>query len=244
MQAVADLLYPSGCVGCRRPARGGLCRGCLDAIPRLGPETCRRCGAPTAAPLAECRACRGEHFAFAQARQAFAFGSTIRLAIHRLKYRGERVLADALALPLAELISSEPPTAVTWIPAASGRLRERGFDHGRVLAEATARVLHFPAAPMLARIAETDPQVGLDPALRRSNLAGSMSCRLPAPSRVIVVDDVFTTGATASEAARALRAAGAESVAVAALARALPPGGGSPYNRFGPPSGSVVAEPA
>jgi competence protein ComFC len=225
---MADLLYPQWCVGCRRLARGGICRSCLAELPRLGPEVCRRCGAPAAVAVADCRECRGRRFAFDAARQAVSFTSSVREAILRLKYRSERALAEALSLLVAEIAAGLEPRPVTWVPSGPRRLRERGFDHARLLAEACARRMELPVAPLLVRVRETPPQVGLEPAVRRKNLERALRCPSSAPPAVLVIDDVFTTGATASEAARALKAAGALHVTVLCLARALPPGRAPP----------------
>ncbi len=221
MNLMADLLYPQLCVGCGRLARGGICRACLADLPRLGPEICRRCGAPTVVAVADCRDCRGRRFVFDVARQAVIFTSSVREAILRLKYRSERALADVLGLLVVEVAAALEPQPVTWVPTSSRRLRERGFDHARLLAEACAGRLGLPVGPVLMRARETPPQVGLEPDVRRKNLEGALRCRSPAPPAMLVIDDVFTTGATASEAARALKAAGAEHVTVLCLARAL-----------------------
>ncbi|MGH2731505.1 MAG: ComF family protein [Actinomycetota bacterium] len=221
MNLMADLLYPQQCVGCGRLARGGICRACLADLPRPGPAVCGRCGAPTAVAVADCRDCRGRGFAFDVARQAVIFTSTVREAILRLKYRSERALADVLGLLLGEVAASLEPQPVTWVPSGQRRLRERGFDHARLLAETCASRLQLPVGPMLVRAREAPPQVGLEPRVRRENLKGVLRCLTPAPSAMLVIDDVFTTGATASEAARALKAAGAERVTVLCLARAL-----------------------
>jgi competence protein ComFC len=222
MNLMADLLYPQQCVGCGRLVRGGICRACLADLPRPGPEVCRRCGAPTTVAIAGCRECRTRQFAFDVARQAVIFTSGVREAILRLKYRSERALADTPGLLLAELAAAFDPRPVTWVPSGRRRLQERGFDHARLLAEACAARLELPVSPLLGKIRETRPQVGLEPGVRRKNVDGAFECLRPAPSAVLVIDDVFTTGATASEAARSLKAAGAGHVAVLCLARALP----------------------
>jgi competence protein ComFC len=220
MRAVADLLYPESCIGCGRLARGGLCRRCLSIAARSPAGVCNRCGAGAAADVPHCKECRGREFSFDRARQCAQFTSTARLAILRLKYRGQLGLAEVLALPMADMASVLQPQVVTWVPTSNRRVRERGFDHAQLLAEAVARQLDVFCSGMIERVRETPPQVGLDPAIRRTNLVGAFACRLPAPDRVLVIDDVFTTGASASEAARALKAAGAREVDSLAFARA------------------------
>lgn len=174
--------------------------------------------------VTECRECRGRRFAFDRARQAVAFEAAVRAAVHRLKYRGERALAEVLALPIIELALDLPITdmpAVTWVPATARKQKERGFDHGRLLAELVAGGLGLPLAGLLRRVRQTPPQVCLELKARRKNMIGALESALLVGCHVVVVDDVFTTGATASEAARALKAAGATRVTMLGLARTL-----------------------
>ena len=205
MRAIADFAYPHQCLGCGTLVRGGLCRSCIRDFPEVGPQA--GSGAEASAPY-DC------------ARQRFRFEGLVREAVHRLKYRGEWALAEALGAEIAPLF---PPdlqhVAITFVPMSEKKLRDRGFDHAHLLAEAAAAVVGVSPVSLLARTTDTPPQVSLDPAERRVSPQGSMRCRLPAPESVIVIDDVFTTGATCTEAARALKAAGARWVMVAALAR-------------------------
>ena len=221
MRSVADLLYPESCIGCGRLTRGGLCIRCLSkATPPPG-GICNRCGAPAAADIPHCAECRSRDFSFDRARQCARFTSIARLAVLQLKYRGRLGLAEVLALAMAEVARDLQPKVITWVPSSPRRTRERGFDHAQLLASALADRLGVFCSEMIERVRETPPQVGLDPAIRRTNLVGAFACRLPAPERILVVDDVLTTGASASEAARALKAAGATQVDALAFARAL-----------------------
>lgn len=209
-------------------ARGGLCRECLDGLPRLGPEVCVLCGRPSRRPVVRCRDCEDRELYFDLARQTVGFNPVVREAVHRFKYSGCR----SLGLPLAELIVEQlgcanSAGAVTWIPPDADRARRSGSDHGRVLAELVAGALGRPAVPMLGRVRRTSPQMKLDPAARRTNLAGAFRARLCTPTEVLVVDDVFTTGSTASEAARALKKAGARRVVVLSAARSYAPDSGA-----------------
>lgn len=228
VKAATDLLIPHSCAGCGRIVRGGLCLECLYSQKRLDEFSacCAFCGAPAPPRSGGCRECARREFAFASACQIFLFGGLVRRAIHALKYRGEKALAEVLARPIAERLPAGT-SVVTWVPAAHQRLRERGFDHGRLLAEMAAARGGRPSAALLRRERETVPQVELPPHERRTNLAGAFAARIPSPEEVFLIDDVFTTGATASEAARALKEGGASTVRVIALARSL--NSSSPY---------------
>ncbi len=224
MLGLGDLLCPERCAGCNRMARGGLCSSCLAGLPRLGPEVCELCGRPSLRPGARCRDCAGRDLHFDLARQAVQFEAVVRRAVHRFKYSGCRSLGRPLAGLIAEQLHwASGATAVTWVPPSPERVRSSGTDHGKVLAELVAGSLGRPAVPMLARVRKTAPQMKLDPAARRTNLAGAFRATLCPPAEVLVVDDVFTTGSTASEAGRALKAAGARRVIVLSAARSYAP---------------------
>lgn len=224
MLGLGDLLCPERCAGCNRMARGGLCRECLAALPRLGPQLCAFCGRPSRRPVVRCRDCEGRELSFDLARQTVGFDSVVREAVHRFKYSGCRSLAEPLAELIGEQVAcAKDARAVTWVPPDVGRVRKTGIDHGRVVAELVAGALGLPAVPTLGRVRATLPQMQLDPAERRTNLTGAFRCILCPPPAVLVVDDVFTTGSTASEAARALKQAGARRVIVLSAARSYAP---------------------
>ena len=134
-------------------------------------------------------------------------------------------MADALA---AAVVVTDPPAAdaVTWVPLARSRLAERGYDQARMLAGALAPRLGLRALPLLRRAADTAPQARRSGAERRTALQGAFraagrSSGRPMPARVLLVDDVLTTGATADACARVLRAAGARQVGLVTAARAF-----------------------
>jgi competence protein ComFC len=224
VRALADLLYPERCLGCLQSVRGGVCNECLRGLPRLGPPNCARCGRPTQSVVQQCRDCRGRRLGFDLARQAVEFGPLIRTAIHRFKYLGVSTLASGLTSLVLEIVTpSDLPDLITWVPAAPERLREVGFDHGRTLAELVAERLSLPAAPTLVRVRKTEPQMRLPRAARRKNLKGAFLAPETVPREVMLIDDVYTTGATAGEAGRALKAGGAKKVTVLCAARAMSP---------------------
>ena len=220
MKIFADILFPSLCAGCETLSKTAFCTSCNEGLRRIGRPMCRRCGSPSI-ESSSCRDCRGRTLYFDVARQAVEFDATVRRAIHRFKYKGERVLAKGLAELAAEACPSNA-SAIAWVPSSRQHVRERGFDHSAILARNLGQITGLPCVDVVKRKVEVAPQVSLSPGERRLNLHSTFECCLPAPLEVIVIDDVFTTGASLSEAARALKAKGAERVTAVAIARTLP----------------------
>jgi ComF family protein len=173
-------------------------------------------------------------------RAPFLYDGPAREAIHRLKFAGWRDVAAALAAALAACPDRAPADVITWVPLARRRLAERGYDQARALAVALARHTGMPAVRLLRRPVATGPQARRGGADRREAMRGAFTAVRPAPPRVLLVDDVVTTGATAAACAEALREAGAREVHVIAAARAvrsLRPSGRDAYPRVGPRPG-------
>jgi ComF family protein len=159
-------------------------------------------------------------------RSAVWLGEGARGAVHALKYRGLPRIADDLADAMAGLKPpADGPLVLVPIPLAPKRLRERGYNQSDVLAAALARRWHVPVArDLLVRSRETPTQTALTPETRLANVAGAFAVAKPPRAAVlIVVDDVFTTGATLAEAARALEHAGATRAYGVTFARAAIP---------------------
>lgn len=230
-QALLELFFPppSGCPFCGGQAEGGgacpACRGRLAAYrEQVG---CVVCGAFFAdgAPAGEpgiCAACRREPPPFARARSLGPYEGPLKAAVLRLKFGGERWLARPLGELLAELARTFPaerPVLVP-VPLSRGRLRERGYNQAALLAREMSRALGWPLVEALMKIKEAPPQERLTAKERLSAPVGSFApaVGLASGSEVVLVDDVITTGATASECARALLGAGARAVFVAAAA--------------------------
>lgn len=213
-----DLLLPQRCVVCGRDG-GQLCAGCYGALPRLEPPLCARCGAPTAWPVARCRECAGRRLAFARARAATAYDDAARRIVHAWKERGLRRLAKTAAELVTERLPPPAADAVTFVPADRERRLARGHNPAERLARELALRWELPCAPLLDRT-RGGRQRGSSAAARRS-VRGAFRATRSAPRRLVLVDDVYTTGATVSAAASALRAAGAREVEVVAFARAL-----------------------
>jgi ComF family protein len=164
----------------------------------------------------------------ASARAAFAYRGPAREAVHRLKFSGWRGVGEALASAVAAL-GPPPADAVTWVPLASRRRAERGFDQARVLARALARELDLPAAAFVRRTKATGPQARRTREQRLEAMKDAFACipQRRVPARVLLIDDVLTTGATASACAAALLDGGAREIHLLTACRSFadrPPG--------------------
>lgn len=228
-------IFPARCPGCEGlhasvPSSPRLCRSCLDACRPPVPPLCQRCGDTVAAATSRgdlCVACRREPPAFVTARAAALYEPDdppppLVAAIHALKYRGQRGVAPALAALMVERLALPRPCVVVPVPLHPARLRHRGYNQAALIARHLARSLAQPLAlRVLARRAAA-PQTGLGRAARRRNLVGAFAVREPrrlGGGRVLLVDDVITTGATADGCAQALLDAGAARVDVVAAGR-------------------------
>ena len=213
-----DLLLPQRCVVCGGGGRQ-LCAACRDELPRIEPPLCARCGAPTAWPVGRCRECAGRRLAFASARAAVGYDDAARRLVHAWKERGLRRLADEVAEVVTGRLPAPEVDALTFVPADRGRRLERGHNPAERLALELGALWEIPCVPLLERT-RGGRQRGSS-AVERRTVRGSFRAQAPAPRNVAVIDDVYTTGATAAAAASALRAAGARRVEAVAFARAL-----------------------
>jgi ComF family protein len=218
---VLDVLLPQRCLVCSAHGRQ-LCSDCRGSLPRIEPPLCECCGAPTAWPVARCRECSGRRLGFATARAAVAYDSAVRRLVAGWKERGLRTLAGEAAGIVAERIARpDDGVLIAFVPADPRRRLQRGHNPAEKLAEALADVWALPCERLLSRAAGTRRQRGLSLAERRRNIAGAFVARSVAGRPVVLVDDVYTSGATASAAAKALRRAGAARVDVVSFARAI-----------------------
>lgn len=219
LDALADLFYPQWCVGCSGRASDVLCLSCFEKLPVIEGPVCGRCGAPTAFETFGCGECSGLDFAFEGARAPLRYEGVGKAIVHALKYRGYVRVVDRLAAPLLAEAVEESFDAVIPAPLRRSRLRRRGFNQAELLAKGVSGRVDAPVLDNLEVVRRVRDQVELSGAGRRRNVAGAFAARGPVAGRVLLVDDVFTTGATLSECARALLRAGAKEVHALSLCR-------------------------
>lgn len=234
---LAVLLAP-GCAACNAslpyPARGPVCQSCWDAIRSFTPPLCRRCGDPLpswrviSVEAGVCPRCRRRPSALTESRAIGAYDGSLRAIVHAFKYGGCRSLARGLGARLRESAAGLLGNAdiVVPVPLHRSRRRGRGFNQAREL----ARHLGLPLVDALRRTRATPSQTDLPAAARHGNVRDAFALarrQLPWLAlnveglRIVLVDDVSTTGATIEACARVLRAAGAADVSAVTAARVV-----------------------
>jgi ComF family protein len=236
LTGIADLVFPPRCIACddllERHDSLPFCPSCLTGIRFIGSPLCPRCGDPF--PVTEgtdhlCGDCLMEDRPYAVARSVGRYEGTLLTAIHRFKYRGRtgigRILGRIMADFAGGLWDMKVFDRIVPVPLHRKRLRERGFNQSVILAREISKRFDLPLDfTSLRREVFTPPQVGLDRKARSANVHGAFSVRRPeriVGRRILLVDDVYTTGSTLAECARVLIREQAEAVAVLTLARAV-----------------------
>lgn len=217
---VLDLLLPQRCLVCAAPG-AQVCHACASSLPRLTPPWCDRCGAPTAWPVQRCSECSGRRVAFACARAAVEYDARVRRIVAAWKERGLRRLAAWAASVVAETVDRPDAECVAFVPADVNRRLRRGHHPAEQLARALASTWELALEPALVRVRGSPRQRGLTRLDRRRNVAAAFHAERRVPSTVVLVDDIYTTGATANASASALRKAGARHVEVVTFARTI-----------------------
>jgi predicted amidophosphoribosyltransferase len=211
-------VFPRRCAGCGN-GPWPFCSGCSAALVALGRPWCDRCGRPTCVPVPSCRDCPPDPVT--SARAPFLFDGPARRAVHRLKFSGWRDVAGALSAAITACDDLPPVDVITWVPLARRRLAERGYDQARALAAGLGRRTGIPVVRLLRRARSTGPQARRGGAERRAAMRGSFDATRTAPERILLVDDVLTTGATAAACAHALATAGARRIHLVTAARSF-----------------------
>ena len=229
--ASADALCPERCAACSAivGATELFCHGCRSTVNVLGPPECARCGTPdragcprwcadAAAPIRRARA-------WAEYESPERSERVVARALAAFKYAGTRRLGRRIAHVMLTRVPADPDAVIAPVPLHRERLRRRGFNQSAVVARHIARALGWPLRlQLLVRVRDTPSQTALSAAARAANVANAFAVPLPEAVRarsILLVDDVWTSGATARAAATALRSAGATTVDVLTFARVV-----------------------
>lgn len=220
------LVAPPPCLACGRIVRSGLdlCPSCSDSMPVLGFARCARCAAVTVQPVDSCRECHGRSFGFDRCRAPVAYHGPARDLVHALKYRSCLGAAVAMAgYVAADSCAEWVGRSFVPVPAARRRTLKRGFNPALVLAKALVARSGGRIDDCLCRSRAVSTQVGLPRGRRLRNQRGTVTVRrsVGVPADPILVDDVYTTGATLNECARVLKGAGSLTVSGLVFARSV-----------------------
>ena len=206
---ILTLFFPPKCVLCRKllePTETDLCRECRESAPKFGTHKIK--------------------LSFlAQWTGLWYYKENVRQSILRYKFYGRRSYASAFGTLLADKLREEgwqDSDVITWVPISRQRKFRRGYDQSELIAKVVGERLGLQVLPLLRKIRNTKPQSLMgDVAHRKANILGAFEAVNPAgirDQRILLLDDILTTGATASECARVLLTAGAKEVKLAALA--------------------------
>ena len=213
MNWLLDLIYPPRCVFCRRLLSGqekGVCRFCRPKLPYVPADG------------------QVQHFRNVdKCLSPLYYHGSVKDSLHRYKFGGATAYADIYSEFIVKCIDENQIScdSITWVPLSRRRLRKRGYDQAELLAKLIAKHLGQRPVRLLKKLRDTPPQSQTGSAeKRRANIAGAYACLRPAlvqGKRILLVDDIVTTGATLSEAAKMLKKAGAKEVICATLARSM-----------------------
>jgi ComF family protein len=234
-RGLIDLIFPPRCMACTKMLEekrsSPVCDECLAGLRLCSPPLCPTCGVPYADQTAEdhlCENCLLYPPPFAATRFVAAYEGILQDMIHRCKYGRDVSVGETLGEMMADFpypaFDFKDYTVVMPVPLHTRRLRERGFNQSLLLAKAIASHHKLKLDYLsLTRTIHTPPQITFGRQEREHNVKGAFSIKKPMlqGEKVILVDDVYTTGSTARECARTLKQAGAAVVAVLTLSRAL-----------------------
>ncbi len=232
-RALASLLYPAHCAVCIAPIDAGkyLCAECAAKAPRIKPPFCEKCSEPFDGAITgtfSCANCAHRTLHFESAVAAYRSRGVVRKLVHDLKYGRQQQLRHPVVGWLSEALD-DPRLRdrhfhfLVPVPLHPARQRERGFNQAQLLADSLGAKCGLPVRPVLERIRYTTTQTAFDRSERIENLHGAFRLRKNIDVRdlrLLLIDDVLTTGSTLSECARVLKKAGALSVHAATAARA------------------------
>ncbi len=234
-QRALNALFPPRCGGCGQFSGALFCEKCAPQLRAIVEPCCASCGQPfdvLAFGADICARCREHPPAFKRARAAWLFEGPARETIHKFKYNRRFALAPRLARAMANapatsiMLEAWQPQCLVPVALHSSRARARGFNQSALLARELGALFDLPAHDLLRRNRRTPPQVGLNLKERRQNVRQAFEINQNLwrkhdldGARILLIDDVFTTGATLNECARVLIQAGASAVGALTIAR-------------------------
>lgn len=233
IKSLLNLVYPLRCASCKKHMDPlddrGVCGCCLEEIKKNPKPYCESCGRSLPDQETTCWECKKVSFAFTQAHSACLYEGALKELIHQFKYNNRIALAKTLAPLLSDFIKENGDIidgidTITFVPLAPDRSRKRGYNQSQILAYNISREYAIPHAELLKKTRSTKPQNALSRNERLVNLEGAFRSRKGRDleeKRILLVDDVMTTGATLNECSKVLLDGGAKEVRCLTLARGI-----------------------
>lgn len=221
LKYLLDLVFPPKCKICGIRCMNPICDNCLGSFPKIDGGVCDRCGKPCRRDVSECRECTGREFHFLHARSGGIYSGALKDAIHLLKYKNGKALAPYLARFLSNSLSDfiDDVDRIAFVPLTKYKEATRGYNQSRLIAEELAKLHNKPLYTGLLKVKDIQEQNKLGLSDRSSNVKGAFGANLPLSGKIVLVDDVYTTGSTANECALALKQSGASEVLILTVAR-------------------------
>ena len=234
-EKVLDSLFPRDikCIFCgdelTRESENSTCNKCLKSLPFIK-RKCQRCGGEMHLGLGNiCKNCKLNNHNFVQARSVFNYDEGVTKVIHMLKYRGKLYLAKPMSKFMAQELAiwDVSPDMITAVPLHKNREKERGYNQSRLLAENIAKYVKLPYVEIVDKIVDNPSQTQLGYEKRRENVKGVYKLkpnirRKIKGKKILIVDDIFTTGATVDELSKVLLDGGASEIFVLTFAQGVP----------------------
>jgi competence protein ComFC len=230
VDALIDLIFPPRCSVCGKNSAQALCGSCIANIQYLNDDVCQICGSPRDKYFNSgvCSDCRKQKPVYQMARSAAIYSGVMKNAIHHYKFNGVKRLSSPLSELLVRSVKSsgiplQQVDQVIPVPLSAKREAKRGFNQAYELANGISKAFNINIDnSSLKKIKDVRPQFELKRSERFENIKGAFKAsKIMEGKGILLVDDIFTTGATACEASRALIDAGARYIYVVTLARAI-----------------------
>lgn len=220
--SIKELLWPNRCPFCEKAEKEGACLSCREKLEALVIQEprCMKCGKPIRYEEREyCHDCSHADHAYDRGAALWLHREPVSASIYRFKYHNQRYYAAYYAACLAEAFKAPlrrwDPEMIVPVPLHPRRRRKRGYNQAEILAKELGKLLHVPVnAKAVLRVRDTKPQKILNDRLRRKNMKGAFATgkSLEGAKRVLVIDDIYTTGNTVSAVAETLKKAGVQKV--------------------------------
>lgn len=226
VNGIIELVYPISCLGCGYPCGELICAECREGLELIKDSLCLKCGKPTIRPVDECRECSGKRLPFDILRSVGVHAGPLREVVHNLKYGNGIRSARLLSGFMVELINRSGFEAefITFVPVHRKTMGERGYNQALLLALQLSSKISKPVIDTMVKIRHTVEQNSLPLKERGTNLKRAFLLKKNIDIKgknVILIDDVYTSGATIKEASRVLKKAGASKIIAVTVTRAI-----------------------